>query len=260
MARATTIEQTAQSNKPAPAAKQILQQVKFELLLTARRGENVLVTLILPVLLLIFFTSLNIVPATHGKAINFLLPGIIAIAIIAAGMVNLGIATAYERYYGVLKRLGSSPLSRSKLIIAKIISILILEVVQVIILVGVAMLLYGWQPAGSVLLTLLTIALGTVTFASFGLAMAGSLRAEATLAGANALFLVFLFIGGGVLSLDRLPAFLANIALVLPAAPLAQALQATMNNGSAFPGTQLVTLAIWAIIILIVAIRTFKWE
>jgi ABC-2 type transport system permease protein len=258
--KATTIEQTPKSNRPAPAAKQILQQVKFELLLTARRGENVLVTLILPVLLLIFFTALNIAPTTHGKAVNFLLPGILAVAIVAAGMVNLGIATAYERYYGVLKRLGSSPLSRTQLIIAKIISILMLEVVQVIVLVGVAMLLYGWQPAGSVLLTLLTIALGTITFASFGLAMAGALRAEATLAGANALFLIFLFIGGGVLPLDHLPVFLADIAQVLPAAPLAQALQATMNNGSAFPSTQLITLAIWAIIILVVAIRTFKWE
>jgi ABC-2 type transport system permease protein len=260
MATSTTIKQTPQSSKAAPATGQILQQVKFELLLTARRGENVLVTLILPVLLLIFFTSLNIAPTTHGKAINFLLPGILAVAIIAAGMVNLGIATAYERYYGVLKRLGSSPLPRSGLIIAKIISILLLEVVQVIVLVGVAVLLYGWQPAGSVLLTLLTIALGTVTFASFGLAMAGALRAEATLAGANALFLVFLLIGGGILPLEHLPTFLANIAQVLPAAPLAQALQATMNDGTAFPATQLLTLAIWAIIILIVAIRTFKWE
>jgi ABC-2 type transport system permease protein len=260
MATSTIIKHTQQSSKAAPAIKQILQQVKFELLLTARRGENVLVTLILPVLLIIFFTSLNIAPATNGKAINFLLPGILAVAIIAAGMVNLGIATAYERYYGVLKRLGSSPLPRSGLIIAKIISILLLEVVQVIVLVGVAMLLYGWQPVGSALLTLLTIALGTVTFASFGLAMAGALRAEATLAGANALFLVFLLIGGGILSLEHLPTFLANIAQVLPAAPLAQALQATMNDGTTFPATQLLTLAIWAIIILIVAVRTFKWE
>jgi len=260
MATSTTIEHTAPSSAAAPVAKQILQQVKFELLLTARRGENVLVTLILPVLLLVFFTSLNIVPATNGKAVNFLLPGILAVAIIAAGMVNLGIATAYERYYGVLKRLGSSPLARSSLIIAKIVSILLLEVVQVIVLVGVAVVLYGWQPAGSALLTLLTIALGTVTFASFGLAMAGALRAEATLAGANALFLVFLLIGGGILPLEHLPPLLAQIAQILPAAPLAQALQATMNNGSTFPASQLLTLAIWAIIILIVAIRTFKWE
>jgi ABC-2 type transport system permease protein len=260
MTTSTTQMHTPQRSQAAPVTKQILQQVKFELLLTARRGENVLVTLILPVLLFVFFTSLNVGPVTHGKAVNFLLPGILAVAIIAAGMVNLGISTAYERYYGVLKRLGSSPLSRSSLLIAKIISILVLEVIQVVVLVGVAMLLYGWQPAGSALLTLLTIVLGTVTFASFGLAMAGALRAEATLAGANALFLVFLLIGGGILPLEHLPPFLATIAQVLPAAPLAQALQATMNNGLTFPATQLLTLTIWAIIVLLIAIRTFKWE
>src|SRR5436190_9900163 len=205
-----TLEYRNEHGKAASLGHQILTQTQCELLLTMRRGENVLVTLVVPVLLLIFFTSLNVVPSVNGSAINFLLPGILAVAIMAAGMVNLGIATAYGRYYGVLKRLGSSPLSRSSLIIAKIISILILEVIQVVVLVGVAVLLYGWQPAGSAPLTLLTIALGTITFASLGLAMAGALRAEATLAGANALFLVFLLIGGGILPLEHLPPFLAN--------------------------------------------------
>jgi ABC-2 type transport system permease protein len=248
------------TNNAAPLARQILQQVKYELLLTMRRGENVLITLIVPVVLLIFFTSLNLVPKVGGSTINFLLPGILALAIIAAGMVNLGIATAYERYYGVLKRLGSSPLSRSGLIIAKVISILLLELLQVIMLVGVAIALYGWRPVGSPLLALLTIALGTVTFASLGLAMAGALRAEVTLAGANALYLVFLLIGGSLLPVDRLPVPLADFAKILPATALTQALQATMNNGQSFPAIPLIILAAWAVVILLVAIQTFKWE
>src|SRR6266480_2674741 len=142
---ATSYSNNMNRSNAAPLAQQVLQQVKCELLLTTRRGENVLITLIVPVVLLIFFTSLNLVPKTGESTINFLLPGILALAIIAAGMVNLGIATAYERYYGALKRLGASPLSRSGLIIAKILSILILEVVQVLLLVGVAVL-FGWRP------------------------------------------------------------------------------------------------------------------
>src|SRR5947199_1356190 len=186
MTTTQTIKQNRGSSKASSLARQILTQTQYELLLTLRRGENVLVTLIVPVMLLIFFASLNIVPAVNGSAINFLLPGILALAVMAAGMVNLGIATAYERYYGVLKRLGASPLSRSGLIIAKVISILVLEVVQVILVVGVAVILYGWQPAGSPSLAILVMALATVTFAAIGLAMAGWLRAEITLAGANA--------------------------------------------------------------------------
>src|SRR6266536_3043524 len=99
-------QHTGESNEAAPLVRQILIQSKFELLLTLRRGENILITLIVPVVLLIFFSSLTIVPAINGHAVNFLLPGILALAVMAAGMVNLGIATAYERYYGVLKRLG----------------------------------------------------------------------------------------------------------------------------------------------------------
>src|SRR5438874_5826876 len=234
-----TFNQNTTRSKAAPLGRQILTQTQFELLLTLRRGENILVTLIVPVVLLIFFSSLNIVPAANGSAVNFLLPGILALAVMAAGMVNLGIATAYERYYGVLKRLGSSPLPRSGLIIAKIISILLLEVIQVLILVGVAIVLYGWQLSGTSGLALLTLALGTVTFAALGLAMAGALRAELTLAGANALFLLFILLGGGILPLSHLPAPLAAIAQALPAAALTQALQASMSNNASFPGLPL---------------------
>jgi ABC-2 type transport system permease protein len=257
---ADTLDYNAGSSAAAPFLRQVLTQVKYELLLTLRRGENILVTLIVPVLLLIFFTSLNIIPAKNGSSINFLLPGILALAIIAAGMVNLGIATAYERYYGVLKRLGSAPLSRSALIIAKVISILILEIVQVLLLVGVAVLLYKWQPAGSALLALGVIVLGTVTFASLGLAMAGALRAELTLAGANALFLLFLLIGGGILPLEHLPTVLADLAQILPAAALTQLLQASLTNGATLPISPLIVLAVWAVVILLVAIKTFRWE
>jgi len=255
-----TIDQETGNAKSAPFTQQVLAQTQVELLLTLRRGESVLITLIVPVLLLIFFTSLNIAPTSNGHAINFLLPGMLALAIMATGMVSLGIATAYERYYGVLKRLGASPLPRSGLILAKVISVLVLEVIQVIVLVGVAVVLYGWRPTGSPLLALLVMILGTVTFAALGLAMAGTLRAEVTLAGANGLYLLFLLLGGGILPLNHLPTPLAAFAQLLPAAALTQALQATMTNGTAFPGFPLLILAIWTIVILLLAIRTFKWE
>src|SRR6266481_30132 len=181
----TTQDRIAASTKAAPLGRQILAQTQVELLLTLRRGESVLITLIVPVLLLIFFASLNIVPTSSGKAVDFLLPGILALAIMAAGMVSLGIATAYERYYGVLKRLGASPLPRGGLIAAKALSILVLEVAQVALLAIVASLVYGWRPGGALATAGLALLLGSVTFAAVGLAMAGGLRAEATLAGAN---------------------------------------------------------------------------
>lgn len=251
---------THTANQPASSLQRILQQARFELLLTARRGENILVTLIIPVVLLIAGGAFYGPSTSHTNPISFLLPAILAIAIIAAGLVNLGIATAYDRKYGVLKRLGSSPLAKSELIIAKIISILLLEIVQAILLLAVSLIFYHWQPAGSFFVTLLAVLLGSITFAAMGLAMAGGLRAETTLAGANALFLFFLLLGGGLLPLNRLPGPIADLARILPAAALTQALQQAMTSGGGFPLTPLIILAVWAIIILFIAARTFKWE
>jgi ABC-2 type transport system permease protein len=247
--------------RAASYSRQLLGQTRVELAMTLRQGERVLVTLFIPVLLLIFFSALKIIPLrTNETASDLLLPGVLALAIMAAGMVSLGIATAYERHYGVLKRLGSSPLPRSCLILAKVISVLALEVIQIVLLVGIAALFYHWHAGGSLALAVLTALLGTATFAALGLAMAGGLRAEATLASANALYLIFLLIGGGIVPLEYLPAPLAALAQLLPAAALTRALQGTMIAGQPFPGAALLTLTLWMVLLLAVAIKAFRWE
>jgi ABC-2 type transport system permease protein len=250
----------AQPSQAAPFLRQVAAQIRAELLLTARRGENVLVTLILPVILLVIFASLRILPVSAGAAIDFLLPGVLALAIMATGIVHLGISTAYDRYYGVLKRLGATPFPRSGLIAAKIVAVLVLEVVQVILLVAIALLFYGWRPVGSPGLAMLVLALGTITCAALGLAMAGSLRAETTLAVANGLYLLFLLIGGGILPLDHLPAPLAALAPYLPAAAFTQSLRAALSAGAPFPASSLLVLVIWMLLLLGLALTTFKWE
>ena len=241
----------------------VLAQTRAELLLTMRRGENVLITMVVPVLLLIFFASLGIVRAGTARPVDFLLPGMLSLAVIATGMVSLGIATAYERYYGVLKRLGASPLPRAGLIAAKALSVLVLEVLQVALLAVIATAVYGWRPppsAAALATAALALLLGTAAFAGLGLAMAGALRAEATLAGANGLYLVFLLLSGAVLPLDHLPSVLQDLARVLPAAALTGALRAALTPGAAFPGGDIGVLAVWAILVLAVAARTFRWE
>lgn len=235
-------------------------QTRAELLLTLRRGENVLITLIVPPLLLVFFTAFGVPGLTSGRPVDFLLPGMLALAIIANGMVSLGIATAYERYYGVLKRLGASPLPRGGLLLAKALAILALELAQVIILVTLATLVYGWRPGGSPFVASLVIVVGTLAFSAIGLAMAGALRAEATLAGANGLYLVFLIISGAVLPVERLPGPVQGLAQILPSTALVTALRATLTADAAFPGIAILVLVIWLVAALGVAVRTFKWE
>src|SRR5581483_3786039 len=102
--------------------------------------------LIIPLVLLLFFGSTSVFSTGGQKPVDFLVPGILALAIMSTGMVSLGIATAYERHYGVLKRLGGSPLTRPQLIGAKIASVVVVEIAQAVLLLGVAALAFGWRP------------------------------------------------------------------------------------------------------------------
>lgn len=243
----------------ATVARGVLAQTRVELVLTSRRGENVLVTIVVPVVLLVFFGSLGIVPLTGGRPLDFLVPGILSLAIISSGMVNLGISTAYERYYGVLKRLGGSPLPRWGVLVAKAASILVLEAVQVILLGAVAWFGFGWRPLIVGGLALVGLALGTVTFSALGLAMAGALRAEATLAIANGLYLFFLLVGGVLLPIDHLPGLIQFASRLLPAAALSDILRAALTGG-AVPGFEPIVLSVWAAGASAYAATRFRWE
>jgi ABC-2 type transport system permease protein len=187
------------------------------------------------------------------------LPGTLALAVIASGLVSLGIATAYERYYGVLKLLGATPFPRWGIVAAKIASVLLLEAIQATLLVGLAAAVYGWRPHGSLLLAVAALILGTSAFSGLGLAMAGALRAEATLAGANGLFLFFLLLGGLYVPLDHLPAAVTPIARVLPAATLADVLRSALT-GAAIPVRSIALLGVWSVAGPLLAVRTFRWE
>jgi ABC-2 type transport system permease protein len=248
-------------NGAAPLGRMVLAQAGMELRLTARRGENLFVTLVLPVALLLFFAAVPVVSTGTQSPVDFLLPGTIGLAIIATGFVNLGISTAYERSYGVLKRLGGSPLPRGGLLAAKVLAVGAVEVVQVTILVAVAVIALGWRPGPGIVPAVVAaaIVLGTFTFASLGLLLAGALRAEATLALANALFVGFLLFGGVILPVDRLPDSLAAIARLLPAAALTDALRIGFG-ASGDAAVPLLVVAAWGVAAALLTARTFRWE
>jgi len=247
---------------PAPARRATLALAAFELRLTARRGENVLVTVVIPAVVLVFFTAIPIRSTGDVPAVVWLLPGAIALAIIATGMVSLGIATGYERSYGVLKRLGGAPIPRATLPTAKILSVVVLEILQVALLVAIAVVVLGWAPGAgwSPILALAGLLLGTAAFAGLGLAMAGALRAEATMALANGLFLACLLLGGIVVPLDRLPPLVSEIASLLPAAALAETLRAALGASTADATQPVVVLTAWAVGAVVLAVRTFRWD
>ena len=256
-------------SRPASPAQAVAAMTAMELRLVLRRGENLFATIVIPTLVLVLFSSISILPTGTGRPVDFLLPGAIALGIIATSLVSLGITTAYDRSYGVLKRLGGSPLSRAELVLARLLTVMVVEVVQIGLLVGTATLVLGWtggSGGGSAPLFVAAVLLGTIAFAGLGLLLAGTLRAETVLAVANVLFLGFLVVGGIIVPIDRLPRPLAAIAAALPAAPLAELLRDALGSaaGSGTAGVDLVTplgvLSVWALGAIGLAAATFRWE
>ncbi len=242
--------------------KALLAQVKAEVYMTLRRGETLLLTVGIPVMFLLFFSTVHVISTPAPKAVDFFTPGILALAVMSTAMVSLGIATGFERGYGVLKRLGSTPLGRPRLLAAKIATILVVEILQAVVLVPVAFLL-GWSPgshASCAIGAISVVLLATVGFAGIGLFMAGVLKAEVNLAAANGLYLVLLLLGGMVVPIGKLPGGLASVAKVLPAEALSAALHAGLGAGNAVPVLSWVVLAIWAVAAPVAAALSFRWE
>jgi ABC-2 type transport system permease protein len=254
--------------RPAPGAarrsRMLGAQTRMELSLNLRHGESVLLTLIIPIGLLLFFSAVDVLPSDGQKSVDFLVPGVLALAVMSAAFTGQAIATGFERRYGVLKRLGATPLPRWVLLTGKTLAVLAIEVVQAMLLVGVGLAL-GWHPhlpgtaAGIGWLAVLLV-LGTTAFSGLGLLMAGTLRAEATLAAANGVYLLLLLIGGVVFPLSKLPGWLRVVAEGLPTAALSNGLRDVLSNAAA-PGVgPVLVLACWAVGSVALAARTFRWE
>jgi len=254
-------------------------QARTEALLTLRRGESLLLTLGIPVGLLVFLSLAKVLPKPSDQ-VGYLVPGLMALAVMSTGLVSLSIATAFEREYKVLKRLGSTPLGRSRLVLAKVASVAVVEVVQGIA-IGCTGIALGWRPwaAGATggpgaaahaagtgaspmlwLSALAAAVLATAGFSGLGLLMAGRLRADVVLAGANGLWLALLLLGGMLYPVSRLPSALRAVADVLPASALAGAFRATIAYHAALPAHDWLTLAAWALAAPLAAARTFRWE
>jgi ABC-2 type transport system permease protein len=238
----------------------LLAQLKAELRVIARNGEQLLVIIGIPTILLVFFSQVDVLPRGDQNAVDFLLPGILALAVMSTAMVSLGIATGFERSYGVLKRLGATPLGTRRLVLAKSLAVVMVEVVQLLVLVGVGLIL-GWRgDLGAVAPVVGAVLLGTLAFAGIGLTLAGTLRGEVNLAAQNGLYLVLLLIGGIMFPLDSLPNWLQVPAQFLPSSALADVMRGALTETSLNGGTAWIVLAVWALVAPATAAKFFRWQ
>ncbi|MER5307931.1 ABC transporter permease [Streptomyces sp. NPDC002773] len=242
----------------APVGRMIAAQTALETRMLLRNGEQLLLTVIIPSLLLVLFSTVDVVDTGAGEAVDFLAPGVLALAVMSTAFTGQAIGTGFERRYGVLKRLGASPLPRWALMTAKTLSVLVTEVLQIALLTAIALAL-GWSPQGNPLSVLLLLVLGTAAFSGLGLLMAGTLKAEATLAAANLVFLLLLVGGGVVVPLEKFGAA-GDVLALLPISALSDGLRDVLQSGASMPWSDALILAVWAVLGLGAAARFFRWE
>lgn len=244
----------------APLHRMVAAQAGLEVRMVLRNGEQLLLTVVIPVLVLTVFGSIEVMDlGSRTERLGFLVPGVLALAVMSTAFTGLAIGTGFERRYGALKRLGASPLPRGGLLTAKGLAVLAVETLQMALLTAVASAL-GWEPTGSPAAVLALLLVGTATFAALGLLMAGTLRAEATLAAANLVYLLLLVSGGIAVPLDRFPAGMRPALELLPSGALAEGLREVLRDGAGLPLGHLGVLAVWAVAAGALAARTFRWE
>ena len=244
----------------APVGRQVLAQASMEARLMLRNGEQLLLAVVIPVIVLLGgVRGADRVGLDLGgeRAVDLFTPGVLALAVMSTSFTSLAIATGFERRYGVIKRLGSSPLSRTALLLGKVLALLLVEVLQVVVISGVGLAL-GWDPDIAVVPFLLALVLGTAAFASLGLLLAGSLRAEATLAAANLVYLLLLA-GGAVVLPASAYGSLGDVVTFLPSGALGEAMRAALGHAS-YAWRDAGVLGAWTVVGAFLTSKTFTWE
>lgn len=246
--------------EPASRLRQVRAQAGMELRLLTRSGESLLVTLGLPLGALLFFGAVDVLPVGNRDPIDFLVPGVLAISVMATAMVQVAIQTAFERKYGVLKRLGGTPLSRGRYLAAKAAAVAVVLLLQTVLVLVAAVGLLGWEPTGGAVAAGGAMAAGALAFTALGLLLAGTLTAEATLAVVNALFVVLLLISGAMVARAELPGTLARLGAWTPAGALVTALRAAFEDPARLAAGAVTSLVAWGALAAGLGARLFRWE
>ena len=237
-------------------------QTHAEVTMTIRRGETLLLTVGIPVLLLLFFSLTHVTSTPKTHRVDFIAPGILALCVLSTSLVALSISTGFERSSGVLRRLWVTPLGQRRLIGSKVAAVLVTEAIQIVVIALVALIL-TWRPHGGALGVFdvaLALILGSAGCAGIGLALAGWLRAEVNLAASNGLYLVLLLLSGIVVPLSSLPSFVRHVVIALPSGAMAEALHRVLGGGVAPTAADWVSLALWAVAAPLLAARTFRFD
>ncbi|MDQ6715743.1 MAG: ABC transporter permease [Actinomycetota bacterium] len=245
--------------RAAAARRRVTSQARFEMATLLRNGEQLLVSVVLPLGALIGLALTHVPSLGAGRRIDVAVPGVLALCVISAAFTSQAIATGFDRRASVLRLLGTTPLGRPGLLWGKAIATLGVEVIQWMV-VGGAGLVLGWRPQVSGLgYAAVFLVLGTWAFVALALLLAGTVRAEGVLAVANLVWVLLLVLGGVIVPRSELPAGVASVVGWLPSSALADGLRDAFAAGE-LRGIPLLVLVVWGAVATALAARTFRWS
>ena len=247
--------------RPAPLARMLAAQTRLELVLLLRNGEQLLLTMFIPITMLI---GLSVLPlageagdSPAARATTFV-PAVLAVAIMSTAFTGQAIAVGFDRRYGALKRLGATPIPRWGIIAGKSLAVLLVVILQSLIIGGIGMA-FGWRPSvAGLALGAVAIILGTVAFACLGLLLGGTLKAEVVLALGNLIWFVLLALAGLVVLDEHVPGVVHTIARLSPSGALTESL--TRALGSSVDVFGFCVLIAWAAVGGALAVRWFRFQ
>ncbi len=230
---------------------------RFELRVAARDAEQLLLTAGLPILLLVFFSIVDVLPTGEQTAVEFLVPGVLTIALLGSGFVRLAIALGFDRSFGAIGRYAVSPVRVVDFLGSRALAAAAIALAQVLVLFGLGFAL-GWRPSLHPALPVV-IVLALVGFFGLGLTLGSVAEGLRSLALANALYILLLLLSGVVFELGSLPGWLEAVVRLLPTTAAAELLRAT-TDGVVGSGLAWAVLAAWAVLGPALAVRTFRWS
>jgi ABC-2 type transport system permease protein len=246
---------------PAPGrgrvSRMVLVHARTEAMLTLRNSEQVLLTLLIPLALLVGLSLLTVFSVPEPR-IDSITPRIFTLAVLSSAFTGQAIALGFDRRYGVLKRLAATALPRWMLVFGRVLAGLAVVVLQLLVL-GVVALVLGWSPAlGGLSWAVLLVVIGTCCFGALGVLLGGALKAEIVLALANIVWFVLLLAGGIVLPASSMPGAMGDVVTLLPSGALAEGMRMALVDG-AVPGWQVfAVLIVWGAGAGMLATRTTR--
>ncbi len=243
----------------AALGTRVVRHGSYEALGMLRNGEQLVLAIVLPLLALVALVLTPVLDAYGPSRIDVAAPGVLALCTMSTAFTGQGIATGFDRRYGVLRFLSTTPLGRSGLILGKAVAVAVVLAVQLVVIGGAALLM-GWSPnPGGILPAALLLLVGSIAFTALGLLVAGTLRPEATLAVTNLLWILLAAAGGVIIPAQSLPALVQTFVTALPSAALGDGLRSALIDG-AFDPLACLVLVVWAALASLAAIRWFKWS